>query len=60
MEKLELSYKWKQWKNGNGEIQKYRTYYVLYNGIEIPIKPADYTAAQILNQAINCLELEKK
>lgn len=58
---LELKSKWREWKdNVTGETKKYRTYYVLYNGIELQLKPKDYAVAQILNQVFNLLELDNK
>ena len=57
MKKLTLSYEWKEWRNtATNEVKMYRVYFVEYNGIKIPVKPADYTAQQILNQIYDTLE----
>lgn len=57
MKDLTLNYEWREWVNKDtGEVKKYRSFYVLYNGIKIPIKPVDNTALQILNQAFDSIE----
>lgn len=60
MKQLVLSYEWREWINKEtGEVKKYRTYYVEWNGLKIPVKPGDATAQQILNQIFDNLEREK-
>lgn len=60
MKHLVLQYEWKEWVNReNGEVKKYRVYFVEWNGIKIPVKAGDATAQQILNQIFDNLELEK-
>lgn len=57
MENLIIQYDWKEWVNkDSGEVKKYRAFYIFYNGIKIPIRPADNTAMQILNQIFDTLE----
>lgn len=48
---LVLKYDWKEWLNKEtGEVRKYRAFYIEWGGLKIPVKPADNTAQQILNQ----------
>lgn len=57
MLELTINYDWKEWMNKEtGEVKKYRSFYVMYNNIKIPVKPIDNTALQILNQAFDTLE----
>ena len=51
--KLELLSKELEFTNEKGEIIKYTRYYVLYNGIEIYLKPMDKTSKQLLKMAFN-------
>ena len=61
MENLIITYEWKEWvKKETGEAKRFRSFYVMYNGIKIPIKPVDNTGLQILNQAFDNLESKSK
>lgn len=51
--KLELLSKDLEFTNSVGEIVKYTRYYVLYQGIEIYLKPNDETSKQLLNMAFS-------
>lgn len=61
MEELTINYEWREWTDKNsGEVKKYRSFFVEFNGIKIPVRPADNTASQILNQAFDTLEFINK
>ena len=51
--KLELLSKDFEFTNEKGEVIKYTRYYVVYNGIEIYLKPMDKTSQQLLKVAFN-------
>lgn len=57
MVQLVLKYEWREWTDKNsGEVRKFRVYYVEWNGLKIPVRAADNTAQQILNQIFDNTE----
>ena len=61
MKELVLRYEWREWVNkDNGEVRKFRAYFVEWNGLKIPVRAGDATAQQILNQIFDNLENENR
>lgn len=57
MKELILKYEWREWLNkDNGEVRKFRAFYVEWNGLKIPVRAGDNTAQQLLNQLFDIME----